>query len=50
MIKTQGAKIFAAWSHRKNEKWIKKSLKNTRKSIFEPYKKADILFWQTARV
>ena len=33
MIKKQGAKIFAAWSHRKNEKWIKNPL-NTQEKVF----------------
>ena len=31
MIKTQGAKIFAAWTHKKNEKWIKNPLKTQEK-------------------
>ena len=33
MIKKQGAKIFAAWSQRKNEKWIKNPLK-TQEKVF----------------
>ena len=33
MIKKLGAKIFAAWSHRKNEKWIKNPFK-TQEKVF----------------
>ena len=33
MIKKQGAKIFAAWSQRKNEKWIKNPLKTQEKVL-----------------
>ena len=33
MIKKQGAKIFAAWSQRKNEKWIKNPLKAQEKVL-----------------
>ena len=33
MIKKQGAKIFAAWSHWKNEKWIKNPLKTQEKVL-----------------
>ena len=33
MIKKQGAKIFAAWAQRKNEKWIKNPLK-TQEKVF----------------
>ena len=33
MIKKEGAKIFAAWSQRKNEKWIKNPLK-TQEKVF----------------
>ena len=33
MIKKQGAKIFAAWSQRKNEKWIRNPIK-TQEKVF----------------
>ena len=33
MIKKQGAKIFAAWAQRKNEKWIKNPLKTQEKVL-----------------
>ena len=33
MIKTQGAKIFAAWAHKKNAKWIKNPIK-TQEKVF----------------
>ena len=45
MIKKQGAKIFAAWSHRKNEKWIKNPLKTQEKVFMNLVKKGrDTLF------
>ena len=45
MIKKQGAKIFAAWSHRKNEKWIKNPLKIQEKVFMNLLKKGrDTLF------
>ena len=45
MIKIQGAKIFAAWAHKKNEKWIKNPLKTQEKVFFNLIKKGrDTLF------
>ena len=45
MIKTQGAKIFAAWTHKKNEKWIKNPLKTQEKVFLNLIKKGrDTLF------
>ena len=45
MIKKQGAKIFAAWSHRKNEKWIKNPLKTQEKVFMNLIRKGrDTLF------
>ncbi len=45
MIKKQGAKIFAAWSHRKNEKWINNPLKTQEKVFMNLLKKGrDTLF------
>ena len=48
MIKKQGAKIFAAWSQRKNEKWIKNPLKTQEKVFRNLIKKGRYTFWQTA--
>ena len=41
MIKKQGAKIFAAWSYRKNEKWIKSPLKSQEKVFRNLIKKGE---------
>ena len=35
MIKALGAKLYAAWSHHKNEKWIKTPLETQEKVLKE---------------